>query len=113
MKQEKEVENPLVYSSSRSMIEENQITVPFENSYFLQHKNVAQDDRIKGLCEIELHLVVPVIEESIKVNILQISNESATLETLNLDSHEALLLNPGFKLNIISCRKAMKKKRLF
>ena len=83
----------LVYSSSRSMIEENKITNPFENYYFQQHENVAQDDGIKGVCDIELHLAVPVIEESIKVNILKIYNESVTLETLNSDSQEGLLLN--------------------
>ena len=35
-----------------------------------------------------------VIEESIKFAIFQISNKYATLETLNSDSHEGLLMNP-------------------
>jgi hypothetical protein len=52
------------------------------------NENAAQDDGIKRVCDIELHLVVPVVEEYIESNIFQIFDESVALETFNPDLHE-------------------------
>ena len=82
------------------MIEEKHIENYFENSYFQQHENAVQYDGIKGVCDIEMHLDVPTIEESTKVNLFQISNEYVVLETIDLDSHEGLLLNLFFEKEI-------------
>ena len=78
-------------------MEESHITNHLENYYLWQYENALQDDGIERICDIGLHLIVPVMEECIEGNIYQIFDESNALETLNLDSHEGLLMNSFYE----------------
>ena len=88
-----EIDSQMLYVSSEELMDKRKILDPFNQSYSQEWENAAQDDGIKRVCDIELHLVVPVVEEYFESNIFQIIDEFVALETFNLDLHEETFIH--------------------